>query len=89
MNISFKNELDEEEIIRHEKEVFKLFDFFANCEYFEEKFDYDEKLKLPKPKKGGGEGGGGGVDIDKYTSFRPDPLVDFKRTANRLRRDED
>lgn len=32
-----------------EKEHFKLFDFFANCEYFEEKFNYDEVLKLPKP----------------------------------------
>ena len=70
-----KNELGEEEIVQHEKEFFKLFDFFANCEYFEEKFDYDEKLKLPKPKTGGGEGGGGGVDIDKYTSLRPDPLA--------------
>ncbi|MCB0646703.1 MAG: DEAD/DEAH box helicase family protein [Saprospiraceae bacterium] len=28
----FKNELNEEEIIRHDKAVFKLFDFFANCE---------------------------------------------------------
>lgn len=72
---TFKNELNEEETQRHEKDVFKLFDFFANCEYFEEKFDYDEKLKLPKPKKGGGEGGGGGIDIDKYTSYRPDPLM--------------
>lgn len=73
---TFKNELNEEETQRHEKEVFKLFDFFANCEYFEEKFDYDEKLKLPKPKKGSGEGGGeGGIDIDKYTSYRPDPLL--------------
>jgi len=67
--------LGDEETIRHEKELFKLFDFFANCEYFEEKFDYDEKLKLPKPKDGQGEGGGGGVDIDKYTSFIPDPLL--------------
>ncbi|HPS03326.1 MAG TPA: DEAD/DEAH box helicase family protein, partial [Candidatus Sumerlaeota bacterium] len=31
------------------KTTFKLFDFFANCEYFEEKFNYDETLKLPRP----------------------------------------
>ena len=52
-----------------------MFDFFANCEYFEEKFDYDEKIKLTKPKGSGGEGGDDGVNIDKYTSFRPDPLL--------------
>lgn len=32
------------------KTAFKLFDFFANCEYFEEEFNYDEVLELPKPK---------------------------------------
>ena len=69
-----KNELGEDEIIQNEKEYFKLFDFFANCEYFEEKFNYDEKLNLPKPRKGEGGGGEGGVEIDKYTSFLPDPL---------------
>ncbi|MGN6298500.1 MAG: DEAD/DEAH box helicase family protein [Ginsengibacter sp.] len=69
-----KNQLGEEEIVQHEKQKFKLFDFFANCEYFEEKFDYDEKLKLPKPKSGEGKGSTGGVDIDKYTSYIPDPL---------------
>lgn len=73
----YKNELNEEEVIQHDKEIFKLFDFFANCEYFEEKFDYDEKLKLPKPKSGDGEGGGG-VDLDEYTSYRPDPLAMLK-----------
>ena len=73
-----KNELGEEEVIKHEKEYFKLFDFFANCEYFEEKFDYDEKLKLPKPVKKGGEGESKGVDIDKYISERPDPLAMIK-----------
>ena len=41
------------------KTAFKLFDFFANCEYFEEEFNYDEVLKLPPPKGKGGEEGGG------------------------------
>ena len=35
------------------KTAFKLFDFFANCEYFEEEFNYDEVLKLP-PSTGKG-----------------------------------
>lgn len=39
-----------------EKARYKLFDFFANCEYFEEKFDYDEVLKLPRLGSGTGEG---------------------------------
>jgi type I restriction enzyme R subunit len=30
-----------------EKDKFKFFDFFATCEYFEEEFDYDQKIKLP------------------------------------------
>ncbi len=48
----FKNELNEDEIIQEDKKYFKLFDFFANCEYFEKDFDYDEVLKLPKPSEG-------------------------------------
>jgi type I restriction enzyme, R subunit len=43
-----------------EKTAFKLFDFFANCEYFEEEYNYDQVLKLPKPRAEGGEGGGEG-----------------------------
>lgn len=42
-----------------QKKAFKLFDFFATCEYFEEKFNYDEVLKLPAPKSKGCEIGGG------------------------------
>ena len=33
------------------KTSFKLFDFFANCEYFEKEFNYDEVLKLPPKGK--------------------------------------
>ena len=31
-----------------DKTTFKIFDFFATCEYFEKEFKYDEKLALPK-----------------------------------------
>jgi type I restriction enzyme, R subunit len=46
-----------------DKLAYKLFDFFATCEYFEEKFDYDQVLKLPTPSLqpevgGNGEPGG-------------------------------
>ncbi len=39
-----------ESVKEPEKQAFKLFDFFANCEYFEEDFNYDEIIKLPVQK---------------------------------------
>jgi type I restriction enzyme R subunit len=33
-----------EGVTQPQKTAFKLFDFFANCEYFEEKFNYDEVI---------------------------------------------
>src|ERR1022692_3787562 len=68
----FREELFDAEIREKVKEprkkAFKLFDFFANCEYFEEDYDYDQVIDLPKPKpnvhgnggKGGGQGAGAG-----------------------------
>jgi type I restriction enzyme R subunit len=48
-----------EGVTQPEKAAFKLFDFFANCEYFEEEFNYDEVLELPRPSsKSAGTGGG-------------------------------
>jgi type I restriction enzyme R subunit len=38
-----------EDVAQPKKTAFKLFDFFANCEYFETDFNYDEVLKLPRP----------------------------------------
>lgn len=48
-----------------DKDRFKFFDFFATCEYFENDFDYDEKIKLPKPATnlGGGTIDTGGPHI--------------------------
>lgn len=43
----FKNESGEQETVSVDKKTFKLFDFFATCEYFEEKYQYDQVLKLP------------------------------------------
>lgn len=42
------------------KEAYKLFDFFANCEYFEEEFNYDEVIDLPVKPSAEREGEGGG-----------------------------
>lgn len=39
------------ETVAEPKEHFKFFDFFATCEYFENEFEYDEKIKIPKIKK--------------------------------------
>lgn len=58
-----------------QKSKFKLFDFFANCEFFEKKFNYDEVIKLPpKGSSTEGAGGGGYTTPDDYDSTNPDPL---------------
>ena len=59
------------------KEKFKLFDFFAVCEYFEEKFNYDEVIELP-PLRPTGLGSQPllpppPVPAD-FTNVNPDPL---------------
>ncbi len=41
-----------EGVANPEKTTFKLFDFFANCEFFETEFNYDEVLKLPPAARG-------------------------------------
>lgn len=69
-----------EAVQKPEKTGFKLFDFFANCEYFEEEFNYDEVLKLPRPKvPAGGEEGGGGTTVPvKYEHLGDDILSSMK-----------
>jgi len=66
---------------KREKISFKLFDFFANCEYFEEKFDYDEILKLPQPQKGTGGVGLTTVEIDEIEVFDPDKVKALREKA--------
>ena len=65
------------------KNNFKLFDFFANCEYFEEKFDYDEVLQLPNIIKSGTD-----IDLsaealakaDGIEVFNPDKVKSLTET---------
>ncbi len=46
----FEFEYSREQKLEAAKDKFKFFDFFATAEYFEEEFDYDEKIKLPNVK---------------------------------------
>ena len=60
------------------KDGFALFDFFANCEYFEEDFDYDKQLTLPKGPPEEGDGGGG-IRLEDFTNTSPDPMASVLR----------
>ena len=69
----YRDENSQEHI--HEKNNFKLFDFFANCEYFETEFNYDEEL--PLPQSGGAEDGGSGrpqPPIEEFVIQDPDAI---------------
>lgn len=58
-----------------QKEQFYLFDFFATCEYFEEKYNYDEILKLPKEHVVNVDRGNGGTGtLKKYENLSPDKI---------------
>jgi type I restriction enzyme R subunit len=61
------------------KEKFKLFDFFANCEYFEEKFNYDEVIELPplRPPGPTPEPVPPPPVPDSYTNVNLDPLTKY------------
>ncbi|KRB16116.1 restriction endonuclease subunit R [Mesorhizobium sp. Root695] len=61
------------------KSEYRLFDFFANCEYFEDEFQYDEELTLPKPAaipmSTGGDILGTAGAVSTYEFFEPDQVV--------------
>ncbi len=71
------------EIHKFEKQKFKFFDFFANFEYFEEKYNYDEVLKLPPLTtiaKTNTENADQVQYIDEIEIFEPDELNVLKET---------
>ncbi len=61
-----------------DKKIFKLFDFFGNCEYFEEEYDYDQVLKLPAVSSGNGNGGNGGATPKDFENFDPDEIYTLR-----------
>lgn len=75
-----------------EKKKFKLFDFFANCEYFEEKFNYDETIELPRHSyKGGGDtppppppSGYENPDDDKITGIKETTIGPYGMKIDRM-----
>ena len=63
------------------KTAFKLFDLFANCEYFETEFNYDEVINLPPRKNKRDDGDGqtqGVVEIAGYEHLGRDILSGIK-----------
>ncbi len=71
-------------VIKPQKSTFKIFDFFANYEYFEEKFNYDEVLKLPRLRsKAVMEAGGAGPVVigGSYEHLGADILASIKEEA--------
>lgn len=63
------------------KTNFKLFDFFGNCEYFEEKYNYDEVIKLPQiSASSAGSSEGSGTIGATFENFNPDPLKSITET---------
>ena len=69
-------------VAQPQKTAYKLFDFFANCEYFEEGYNYDEVLKLPAPRSKAPSDGGGDagptVSIGVYEHLGADILATIK-----------
>lgn len=67
-----------------DKESYKLFDFFGNCEYFEDKYNYDEIIKLPQRSKSkliGDQTVYEEPSDEDYESTIPDPLKFIEETA--------
>ena len=81
---TFAFKYDQQEI---KKTTFKLFDFFAVCDYFENDFNYDEKIHIPKSAltgdaPGTSPGGGYQPPIDMpYISTISDRVVTYDEAA--------
>lgn len=90
---------DDDQKHTFEKKSFKLIDFFAVCEYFNEKYDYTVILPLPKnitgsPGRTGMDGGGGDgpvggaqkgpIDIYEYDEVKTVNTQDVGKAGMRV-----
>jgi type I restriction enzyme R subunit len=71
----FKYTNQQGNLITQQKDIFKLFDFFGNCDYFENEFDYDEVLSLPNPNTGVLIPGGAPNPKVETSVFQNDPML--------------
>ena len=72
-----------ENVAHPQKTEFKLFDFFANCEYFETEFDYDQVIRLPRRQpdsheNGDVENGQGAAPLFGYEHLGKDILASIR-----------
>lgn len=63
------------------KTTFKIFDFFAVCEYFENDFNYDEKIKIPKLTGSSTKDVLYQQDYSQYTSMVSDKIVSYQEAT--------
>ncbi len=80
---SERDEQGQTETVSKAKDAFTLFDFFANCEYFENEFDYDAQLTVVVPKGNEGPITTGGVTATDgaFTNLAADPIKTFETKA--------
>ena len=60
------------------KTTFKIFDFFAVCEYFENDYNYDEKIEIPKLSGHNTIDAPSNKDYSQYTSLLHDNIISYQ-----------
>jgi type I restriction enzyme R subunit len=77
--------------LEYKKEGFNLLDFFAVCEYFEEKYDYTEPLPAPEDPSQPLGGGGGEphppaptIDIGEPDAFLPPQVTELTSAGMKI-----
>ena len=78
-----RDEERKETVKAPDKTAYKLFDFFANCDYFENEYDYDQVIKLPQyngPQRDDREAGPR-VTLGAYEHAGKDIIATLKEEA--------